>query len=73
MKVAEDLASVQMRYRNLLEARNNDTVEALFFLVQTAAATNDTWSGRTNDSIRASQDAIRDWALRTAEDVKYGN
>lgn len=55
---AEALASAQLAYSRTLQM-GRDKLACLFDLVST---TDDSWSGRGNDSRRAADDVVREWA-----------
>lgn len=56
---AEALASAQMQYVRVLNKKYESPQEFLFSLV---TEMDDKWSGRGNDSIRETYDAVREWA-----------
>lgn len=65
---AEALARVQMQYRNVCAHTDAPHVR-LNFLLGAAAKRDDTWSGRGNDSTRAAQDAVTEWATAESYNV----
>lgn len=67
---AEALAVVQFRYARLV-AGGAATSGRLKYLFDAGTHSDDTWSGRGNDSTRAAQDVVRDWATREIEDVMW--
>lgn len=56
---AEELASAQLHYRDILV---NKPENAPFYLIDLLSRTDDSWSGRGNDSRRSASDVIRRWA-----------
>lgn len=56
---AEELARVQLQYRNVL--RNKPKNALPFLLDVLARGADDTWSGRDNESKRSAFDAVTSW------------
>lgn len=65
---AEAVARVQHAYRGIIGTPS----EKLSFLFSIAAASDDTWSGRGNDSRRAERDAVVAWVKSAASALRYG-
>ena len=68
----EAIAPVQRQYRNML--RNSATdVQRLVFLTEVLTSRNDTSSGRGNDSVRSTTDAISHWVRSEIDRIQYGH
>lgn len=63
VQVAEAVAHVSMRYAQVVRDENVTNEKKMTFLIRLLTENpDDQWSGRKNDSKRAANDAVREWA-----------
>lgn len=65
----EALMTAQLRYLSVCKNKPENRMKVLFDIVGRGA--DDSWSGRRNDSKRASFDAVRSWATDQAFDLRF--
>lgn len=65
---AEALACAQTTYRNICQ---KNPARRASFLFDSVIRTDDTWSGRGNDSTRSAQDAVRQWVENQMSDLRF--
>lgn len=66
---AEALMAVQLQYREVCINKPENRLQYLFSVVSRGA--DDSWSGRKNDSARSCFDAVRSWASKQADNLRY--
>lgn len=67
----EALAQVQTQYRNVMASTPGDNARRDFLTDTLLSLAGDTYSGRDNDSMRATYDTIRSWVGNELRDIKY--
>lgn len=70
---AEAIASAEYTFVRVLANGADRTKQVEYLMTVLSRGADDEWSGRGNDSKRASFDAVRRWASDQFDHIKYGD